>query len=70
MRTILLSYFRGMQPRVEKRSCKSFESKNFGACNAFLHTKLTDQLETRHPKNPPSTPGLNASIPLESPSLI
>ena len=35
-----LGGIRGMQPRVEKRLCWFFESKNFGVCNAFLHTKL------------------------------
>jgi len=37
-------------PGVEKRLCRFFESKNFGVCNAFLHTKLADQLETWHSK--------------------
>jgi len=42
------------QPRIgsvwktnrELSSPGFFESKNFGACNAFLHRKLIDRLET------------------------
>ena len=37
-------------PGVEKKLCRFFESKTFGVCNAFLHTKLEDQLETWHSK--------------------
>ena len=37
-------------PGVEKQLCRFFESKNFGVCNAFLHIKLADQLETWHSK--------------------
>ena len=54
-------------PGVEKRLCRFFASKNFGVCNAFLHTKLADQLETWHSK--PiffSTAGLNASTEREN----
>ena len=39
------NYF-SVEPGVEKQFCRFFESKNFGVCNAFLHTKLIDQLET------------------------
>jgi len=48
-------------PGVERRVYRFFESKNFGVCNAFSHTKLTDQLETWHSKNALLTPGLNFS---------
>ena len=47
-----------------------FESKNFGVCNAFLHTKLADQLETWHSKTLFSTVGLNASIVMGCTSTI
>jgi len=36
---------------VEKRLCRSFESKNLGVCNALLHTKQAYQLGTWHSEN-------------------
>ena len=56
-----LRVLEAFSPGVEKRLCRFFESKNFGVCNAFLHTKRADQVETWHSKNALSTPGLNAS---------
>lgn len=43
---------------VEKRVYGFFGSKGSGVCNSFSHTKLTDQLESRHVL---STQGPNAS---------
>ena len=36
---------KAFSPGGENRLCGFFESKNFGVCNAFFHTKLADLLE-------------------------
>jgi len=41
---MISAHERDSAPRLKKRLCRVFESKKFGGCNAFSHTKLTDQL--------------------------